>query len=279
MLGDHVLYQHISAGGCHRRHVCTGLDLIGDDGVGAAAQGVDTADLNGVGTGTGDAGTHGVQEVGKVHDVGLLGRGLDDGLAGDQAGRQHDIHRGTHGSHIQADALAPQALFAGLQGHIFLRLIHQGTQGLETLDVLVDGPGGEVAAAGQCHMGLAEAAQQGTHQVVAGPHLLDQIRVRLGAADVGAVDLQHMELGIGDLGTHTVQDIRKDSDIGNIGHVFDAAFAADQQCRGQDRHGRVFRAADGDGAVQRLTAMDFISGQGISSPCDSLSIKFAYRLS
>jgi len=46
-----------------------------------------------------------------------------------------------------------------------------------------------------------------------------------------------------------------------------SAFTLDQQRRGNDGYGRILRTADGDGTVQRIASVDFISGQGLSSPC------------
>ena len=82
MLGDHILHQYIAADSGHRSQISACLDLVGDDGVGAALQGADTADLHGIGTGAVDPGTHGIQEVGQVHDMGFLGSVFNNSLAG-----------------------------------------------------------------------------------------------------------------------------------------------------------------------------------------------------
>ena len=207
VLGNHVLHQDIAAHCGDGGHVGTGLDLVRDDGVGAAGEGVDTPDLHSIRTGAGDPGTHGVQEVGQIHDVGLFGGVFNDGLTGDQAGCQHDVDGGANGGHVQADPSSLQAVAAGLQRDEFIGLIHIRTQEQKALDVLVDGPGGEVAAAGQGDLGLAEAPQQSAHQVVAGPHLPHQCGVGLGTLDIGAINFQHIALRTGNFGAHSAENV------------------------------------------------------------------------
>ena len=277
MLGDHVGHQDVAPHRRGCRQVGPGLDLVGDDGVGAAVQGVDAPDLHRVGAGAGNPGAHGIEEVGKVHDVGLLGGVLYDRLTGQQRRRQHDVHRGSHTGNIQTDPVAPEAFLTGLQGHIVLRLVHIGSQGKEALDMLVDGPGSKITAAGQGHMGLSEPAQQRPHQVVAGPHLPHQVGVGLAAMDLGAVNFHHMLFRHLDPGAHPLQNIQEDTHIGYIRNIFDPALPAYQQGGGKNRYSRVLRAADGYGAVQRNSAANFISGQGISSPCDRLKGIVSHR--
>ena len=262
MLGNHVLHQHVAAGGGNGGQVSTRLDLVGDDGIGAAAQGVDAPDLDGIGARAGNARAHGIEEVGQVHDVGFLGGVFNDGLAGEQGRGDHDVHRRAHRRHVQADPIALQAVGPGLQGHIVLGLLHLRAQGQEALDVLVDGAGGKAAPAGQRHMGPAEAAEQRAHEIIAGADLLHQVLVGLGAVDGGAVDLHHVRAGAVNVRAHSVQNVQQDTHVGNIGNILNAALSADQQRRGQDGHGCVLRAADGDGPVQRVAAVDFIYCQG-----------------
>ena len=262
VLGDDIPHQNIAAGGDGCGHIGARLDLVGDGGVGAAVEGLHALDLDGVGTGAGDPGAHGVQEVGQVNDVGLLGRIFDDGLTIDQAGGQHDVGGGAHADHIQVDALSLQAVGAGLHGHILLGLLHIGTQQAEALDVLIDGTGGEGTAAGQGHMAPAVAAQLGTQQVVAGTHLANQIRIGLTVGNIGAIDLHHAGLDPLGGGTHGAHDVQQDTDIGDVGNIFDPAFAGDKQCCGQDGDHGVLCAGNDHFALKRRTADDFVFRQG-----------------
>ena len=112
MLGNDILHQHIAAGGSHSCQISTCLNLVGDDGVGAAPQRIDSADFHRVCARTGNPGTHGVKKVGKVYDVRLLGGVFNDGLAGQQGCCQHDVYRRTHGGKVQTQAAALQAIAA-----------------------------------------------------------------------------------------------------------------------------------------------------------------------
>ena len=263
MLGDHILHQHVASGGGDGSHIGARLDLVRNDGIGAAPERVHPPDLHRIRARAGDPGTHGVEEVGQVHDMGLLGCVFNHGLAGKQGSRHHDIDGSAHACHIQADPGPVESLFPGLQGDILLRLVHIGTQGLKSLDVLIDGPGGKIAASGKGHMGMTETTQQSTHQVVAGPHLFYKLRVWGRTLDLGAVQLDYVRLRIAKLHSHTLQDVQKDPDIRYIRYVFNAADSSDQQRSRQNGNRRVFRAADGDGPHQGIAAVNFISGQGM----------------
>ena len=79
-------------------------------------------------------------------------------------------------------------------------------------------------------MGFAEAAEQRTHEIVAGAHLPHQVGVGGGAMDRSAVDLHHMGLRALNVGPHSVQNIQQNAHIRDIGNILNSAFAADQQC-------------------------------------------------
>ena len=119
----------------------------------------------------------------------------------------------------------------------------------KTLDMLVNGTGSEITAAGQGHMGLVEAAQQRAHQIIAGAHLLHQIVIGTGAGDAGTIDLHHIRFGVFNFGAHAFQNVQQDAGIGNIGDIFDPAYAFYQKRCGQYGNGRIFRAADCNGTM------------------------------
>ena len=167
---DYVLHQYIAAGCGNCRHVSTRFDLVGNDGVGAAVELLHTPDLHCIRTRAGNMGAHGIEEVCQVHDVGFLGGVFNDRLSGQQTGSQNDIHRSAYADHVKTDTVATQTVGAGQEVDIIFRLIHIRTQRHKALNVLVDGPGCEIAAAGQRHISPVEPAQQRAHQIVAGTH-------------------------------------------------------------------------------------------------------------
>ena len=67
--------------------------------------------------------------------------------------------------------------------------LHVGPHGHKALDVLVDGPVAQMAAAGQRDLRRAEAAQQGPDQVVGGPDFPGHVQPHLFIVDAGAVDI------------------------------------------------------------------------------------------
>ena len=262
MLGDNILNQHVAADGSCGSHVGAGLDLVGDDGISTAVELFDTADLDGIGTCAGDGCAHGVQEVGHINDMGLLCGVADDGLAGQQAGSQHQVDGGADGSHIQVDTGAVETVGAGVQADVCRGVLHISAQQAEALQVLVDGTLGKLTAAGQSNVGRAETAQQNTHQVVAGTHLLDQCVLRTGGRDMGGVDLQDVQLRLLNSGAHAAQDVDEDANVGNIGDILNADLASDEQGAGENCNCGILCAADGNGTVQSVAAVNFISSQG-----------------
>ena len=221
-----------------------------------------TANLDGIRTGTADTGTHGVQEVGQIHDMRLLGCVLNDGLTGQKAGCHDDVDGSAYADHVQTDTAAMKPHCTGGQVDIVLRLIHIGTQGPEAFDMLVDGTGCKVAPAGQCHTGPVEAAEQRTHNIVAGAHFPHQIGIRVEIGDLGTIQNYHTIGFSGDNGTHIRQNIQQDTHIGNIRHVLYAAHALHEQCCRKNCHRCILRAADGNGSFQTAAAGDLVFNQG-----------------
>ena len=264
VLGDDVLQQELSAGGGHRRHVGAGLDLVGDDAVGTAAETLHAADLDGVGAGALDVRAHGVQEVGQIHDVRLLGGVFDGGDAVSQCSGHHDVHGGAHGDNVQIHRRAGETAVLG--GGVDEAALHGdvSSHGGEALDVLVDGADTEVAAAGHGHSRLSEAAQQSAQQVVAGADAAGQIVGRAGTVDGVAVDLHRVTVQHADVGAQLLQNGEEQGHIADLGNVFDAADTVHQQGGGNDGDGGIFCTADGHFAKQRTAAMDNVFVQSKS---------------
>ena len=257
MLGDHVADQQPSACGGHGGHIGTGLNLVGNDAVGAAVELLHAPDADGIGARALDVGTHGVQEVGQVHDVRLLGGIFDGGGALGQGRSHHDVHGSAHADHVQIHGSAGQAAALG-HGLAQVALGDLRAHGPEALDVLVDGPDAEIAAAGHGHSSLAEAAQQRAQQVIAGPDPAHQLEGRLGGVHMAAVDLHRVSVQHPDAGPQLLQNGEQQRHVADLGDVFNAADPVHQQGGGDDGNGGIFCAADGDLAHQRTAAMNDI---------------------
>ena len=241
----------------HGSHIGTGLDLVGDDAVGAAGELFHAADADGVGARALDIRAHGVQEVGKVHNMGLLGGVFNGGGAVGQSRGHHDVHGGTYADHVQIHGSPGQTATLG-HGLDQIPLGDLRTHGAEALDMLVDGSDAEVAAAGHGHGGLAEAAQQRAQQVVAGANAAHQVKGRGGGVDMAAVDLHRVAVQHPDIGPQLLQNGKQQRYVADLGDILNAADPVHQQGGGDDGNGGVFRAADGDFAHQRAAAMDDI---------------------
>src|SRR5207237_9277458 len=90
-----------------------GLEVVGDDTVGRAAQLGYALDLQYVGANPLDAGPHLAQKKCQVDDVRLAGGVVDGGDAVGSGGRHHQVLRAGHGRHVQVDGRTPQPLGAG----------------------------------------------------------------------------------------------------------------------------------------------------------------------
>lgn len=113
MLGDDVVDADLAPGGGNGGHVGARLDLVGDDGVTSALELFHAPDLDDVRPRAHDVRAHGVEEVGQVHDVRLLGSVFDDGQAVGQGCGDEDVHGRTHGDHVQVDLRSVQAAGGG----------------------------------------------------------------------------------------------------------------------------------------------------------------------
>ena len=211
-----------------------------------------TADLDDVGACAAHIGAHRVQEVGHVHDVRLLGHVLQHGHAFRHHRRQHGVDGGAHRHGVEKDMVAFQALGLHID-HAAAHGVFRAQSG-EGLEMLVDGAGAQIAAAGHRHRGGAEPAQQRAQEIVAGAHLAAELVGHFGAGDAGGVDLEGVCIQHLHLCAHLVQNVHRGRHIADVGQVFDHAGTARQQRGRQNGNGCVFGAADGYLAHEGLSA-------------------------
>ena len=263
MARDHIRQAHFPAGRGAGRHIRARLDLVGDDAVRAAVQALDALNADGIRAGAANVGAHGVEEIGKVDDVRLARRVLDHGAAARKRRRDDDVHRRADRDLIQIYLCPAQAAVrrVGIDKAVFHLDVraHRG----HALDVLVDRPDAEVAAAGHGRLGRAEAAEHRADEIVRRADLAHQVIRWLGEAHLGAVDLDGGWAEVFHPRAQPLQDLQEHIHVADLGHILDPADTVDHQCCRDDRHGRVFRAADLDLPVQGSAAMYYISIQTI----------------
>ena len=180
----------------------------------------------------------------------LLGGVFDGGGAVGQHGGHHDVHSGAHGYHIHVDVGTGEPAAPGC-GMDEVALRHFGAHGPEALDVLVDGPYAEVAAAGHGHGGLAEAAQQRSQQIVGRPDAPCHIIGGMGAADGAAVDLHGVLIQHPHPCAQLIQNGEKQGHVADLGDVLDAAYAVHQQGGRDDGNGGVLGTASASSPARR----------------------------
>ncbi len=177
----------------------------------------------------------------------------------------HNIHRRADGDNVQVDSAADQASGRRCRTDAAAHQAHIRLHGLNTLDVLVDGPHTEVASAGQRHAGMAKPAQLRADEIIRRPDTAHQINGCDGIRHMGAVDFQCVGREATHQRAHRRQNFQQEPDVGDIGNIFNFTNTFDQQGRRQDGDCRVFRAADRHRPVQRLAAVYDIFRHGIPS--------------
>ena len=263
VLRDDVFDEHVAADGCRRGHIRARLDLVGDDRIAAAVQRTHAADLDHVGARAGDLCAHGVEEVGKVDDMGLLGAVFDDGHAAAEDCGEQDVHRRADGDNIEINVAAAQPALRGVGADIAAGLLDHGTHGLEALDMLVNGADTEVAAARHGNMGMTKAAKLCADEVIRRTDASDEFDGSSCVACTGAVDLECVAAVAADLRAHIAQNLQQQTHIGDIRNVFDPARARDEQRRRQDRDRRVLGSGNGHGAGKLCAALNDVFDQNV----------------
>ena len=184
--------------------------------------------------------------------MGLLGHIFQHGQAVGQHRSQHGVHGSAHGDRIEEHMRTLQLLALHLD-HAVLHRVGRA-QGAERFQVLVNGAGAKVAAAGHGHLGRAETAQQRAQKIIAGAHLAGQIVRHLCTGQAGGINLIGMLIQQPHLCTQGGEGLQRNGHVVNVGHIFQHTFIGGQNGRGQQGHRCIFRTADGHFAHQGLAA-------------------------
>jgi hypothetical protein len=249
-----ALEQHVAfreGGGNGKR---AGLDAIGDDGVLDRLQLVDAFDRDDRGAGAGDLGAHLVQHHAEVLDLGLARGVLDDGAALGERRRHHQVLAAGHGRHVEDDRRALQPL--ALDVDVAVIEDDLGAHRGEPLQVLIDRPRADGAAARLRHPGPTEARDQRAEHHDRRAHGLHQIvgRLELGLLRRRRAD-DHRALAL-DLAAELAQELGHGRHVLQLRDVLERAGPAGQERRGHHRQRGVLGAADGDVSNQAAAAFD-----------------------
>ena len=196
---------------------------------------------------------HGVEEVGQVDDVGLLGGVVDHrGALGLGSGHHHidgAAHRDQVKKHVAADETAVRP---GI--HHAAAVLDIGAQGSKALQVLVDGTAADGASAGIAHLGTGTAAKQRAQQIVAGTQALGVGIGHMTFVHAVRIDDQVLSGNILGFGTQQIEDLDQGVHVVDIRQVFHRAGLVAQKRRRDDGHSGILAAADRDLAHQGTSA-------------------------
>ena len=242
---------HLAAGRGRRHGEGAGLDTVGHHAMFRRVQRVNALNDQRVGADALDLRAHGDQAFRQVRDLGLA-RGVDQfALAPGETCRHHQVFRRAHRHEREHVMPALQALGRFCMD-IAVGELDLGAQGLQPLQMQIDRPRADGAAAGQRHPGLATARHQRPQHQDAGPHLAHQIVGRGGAGDLPGGHLQYMAgAGIAHADLHPMlhQQLHQRGDIGQERQVGERQCLVGQQARRYQGERRVLRAADADRAL------------------------------
>ena len=267
--------DHVAPGGGGGDHQRARLDLVGNDGVGGAVQVLHAPHPDHVRARATNLRAHAVEEVGQVHDVGLLGRVVDHrGALGPGGGQQH-VDGAADSDHIEEYVVAHQMICPGV--YHAAPILNGGPQRFKALQMLVNGAGADVAAAGIGHLGPSSPAQQRPQQVIAGPQTAGLPVGNVVFLHVGRVDHHPLAGTVVHLRAQLPQNIHQRPHVLDVRQVFDGAGLVAQKRRRNHCHRRVFATADGDFPHQRIAAGDqhFILAFHNAGPCGPPSPLFA----
>ena len=207
---------------------------------------------------------HLVEAIGDVGDFGLAGGVGDDG----RALRKRCRHQGYMGAaHRHLGEIDPRTAQAArrLRDHIAAVDGELSAEFFERHDQEIDRPRADGAAARQRDFCLVHPRQQGRDHPEAGAHPRHQVVRRRGVDDVGCRNMQGLALILAvagplacghDVDAVVAEDALQLRDVGQPRHIVeDQRFLREQGCDHQGKRG-IFRARDGNGAVELAAADD-----------------------
>ena len=201
---------------------------------------------------------HVVEQRGEVGDFGLAGAILHDGFALGESGGHEQVFGAGDGDLVEDDFRAVEAVGAGFDVAVFLRDLC--AEALEAFDVQVDGTAADGAAAGKRDAGAAAAGDQRSEDKRGGAHGLDQFVGSFGGGEIFAVDggaVVGASVAEFDFGAHGGEQVARGLDVAHLRDVFEDDRFVGEEGGGHAGKRGVFRAADADGAEQRIAAADY----------------------
>ncbi len=218
-----------------------------------AVQFFHTGDGDVVGAVAGDLGAHRAQAIGQIHHFRLARGVLQHGHAVSQRRRHHQVLGAGHADDIEEDARALEALGFGVDVAVFDGDL--GAHRLQTLDVQIDRARADGTAAGQGHLGIAEARHQRPQHEDRRTHGLHHVVGRFPVIDLVALEGDFARRGFR-RDAHLLQQFAHGADIVQVGQVGQAQGIGGQQAGAHDGQCGVLGAGDAHFAAQRVAALN-----------------------
>ena len=182
--------DQISGGDRSRHQKCSGFDSVWIDAVHCAVEFGDAFDADRACACSFNFGTHGDEQGCQIGHFRFLGAVLHEGLAIRQYGGHQQVFGTRDGDLVEDNVRTLESFGASFQIAVFLS--DDGSHFFEALEVQVDGPAADSAAARHGDSRHTAASDQGAENQRAGTHRLDDLVLgdRIGqvlAADRGAV--------------------------------------------------------------------------------------------
>ena len=132
-----------------------------------------------------------------------------------------------------------------------------GAEAFESFDVQIDGTSSDGAAAGKRDTGTATAGDERSENQRGGTHGFHEFIRRFGCSQVLAVDggaVMGASVAEFDFGAHGGEQVACGLNVADLRNVFENDRLIGEQGSGHAGKSGIFRAADADGAEQRLSA-------------------------
>ncbi len=248
-----VAHPDIAAAHGGRAQERAGLDAIRQHPVAGAAQRAHAVDDDAVGAGAGDLRAHAVEEVGEIDHLGLARGVLEHRRALGQRRGHHQVLGAGHGDQVHHQLGTLEAFGTRLDVAVFDRDV--GAHLLQAVDVQVDRARADGTAAGQRHLGLAEAGQQRPQHQDGGAHGLDQLVGGAQGADIGSIHLHAHALANDYPRPQLPEELDDGGYIPEVGDIGEIHGGIGQQGGGQQRQGGVLRPAHPHIALQAVAPL------------------------
>ena len=244
----------------HGAGIAARLDPVGHHAIGRAMQPFAAMDHQPVGADAFDIGTHGDQQLAQIDDFRLTRGIVEDAGALGERGSHQRIFRRPHRHDREGEVTTRQAAIGHAGADIACGNFKDRAKGFERLEMKIDRPVADGAAARQRHPRFARTSEQGAKHQDRRAHLAHDVVRCLGRGDTARAHSEDAAEILGpcalDHGrdTQLVQQVAETVDVGEARQIAQRYRLVGQQGAGQQRQSRIFRAGNGKAAVQCVAA-------------------------